>query len=121
MLQKRISLMLKKKTGVYILTSQKNSSPPLKFFPVFVDFLRYLSFIKVFQRVFYQSFLFFFFSPLFLSFFQVLLQILPCFSLWTKIYIPVTMFVYLVHQILFFNLDTNLARIYFHIYLEEMH
>ena len=27
---------------------------------------------------------FFFFSPLFLSFFQVLLQILPCFSIWTK-------------------------------------
>ena len=28
-------------TGVYILASQKNSSPPpLKFFPVFVDFLR---------------------------------------------------------------------------------
>ena len=29
------------KAGVYILASQKNSSPPpLKFFPVFVDFLR---------------------------------------------------------------------------------
>ena len=35
--------------------------------------------------MFYRSFLFFFFSPLILSFFQVLLQILPCFSIWTKI------------------------------------
>ena len=34
--------------------------------------------------MYYHSFLFFFFSPLFLSFFQVLLQILPCSSLWTK-------------------------------------
>ena len=33
--------------------------PPLKFFPVFVDFLLYLNFIKVFKRVFYHSFLFF--------------------------------------------------------------
>ena len=34
---------------------------------------------------FITLFFFFFFYPLFLSFFQVLLQILPCFSLWTKI------------------------------------
>ena len=36
--------------------------------------------------------LFFFFSPFSFPFFQVLLQILPCFSIWTKmarIYIPV--------------------------------
>ena len=36
--------------------------------------------------MFYHSFPFFFFSPLFSSFFhEVLHQILPCFSIWTKI------------------------------------
>ena len=35
--------------------------------------------------MFYYSFLFFFFFPLYLSFFQVLLQILLCFSILTKI------------------------------------
>ena len=60
--------------------------PPLKFFPVFVDFFSVFKLLKdIFTCV--LSLFFFFFFPLFLSFFQVLLQNLPCFSIWTKIQI----------------------------------
>ena len=48
----RIRMFLPCPAGVYILASQKNFSPPpptpLKLFPVFVDFLRHLSSIRVF-------------------------------------------------------------------------
>ena len=73
-------------TGVYILVSQKNSSPPpVKFFPVFVDFLGVFKLHKGILTCVLSLFSFFLLFPLFLSFFQVLLQILPCFSIWTEI------------------------------------
>ena len=65
--------------GIYSGQPEKYFPPPLKFFPVFVDFLRS-------WRYFNVCFMTFFFLLLFPSFFhEVLLQILPCFSIWTKI------------------------------------
>ena len=72
----------------YILASQKNSSlPPSKGFPCVCGFFAVFKLHKdIFM--FYHSFLFFLFSPLFPSFFQVLLQILPCFFNLDKISPP---------------------------------
>ena len=54
----------------YIFWPARKILPPSKILPFLWNLLRYLSFIKVFQHVFYHSFLIFFFSPLFLSFFS---------------------------------------------------
>ena len=63
-------------TGIYILATQKNlPPPPLKFFPVFVDFLRSFKLHKGILTC-VLSLLFF---PLFPPFFHVFLQILPLF------------------------------------------
>ena len=72
-------------TGIYILASQKNSPPPLKFFPVFVDFLQ--SF-KLHKGILTCVLLLFFssFHPFSLPFFKFSFKFFPVFQFGQNIY-----------------------------------
>ena len=69
-------------SGVYILASQKNSSPPpLKFFPVFVDFLRSFKRHKGILTCVLSLFSFFSsFPPFSLPFFKSSYKFFPLFQ-----------------------------------------